>query len=231
VLLSSIPLAAQCPVLVAAASDLQPLSSSISDSFQRISGSSIAFTFGSSGMLAQQIRQGAPYHVFLSANERFVGDLARAGAVDPASVRVYAIGRLAVWSRDGKTRSLQDAAAPRIRHVAIANPAHAPYGQAAVEALKKAGLYDRVRDRLVMAENVRQALQFVESGNAEAGIIAWSLVIGRGGVLVPQELHSPIRQSAAATKGASAAARRFLEFLGSEKGLALLEAGGFGRPR
>ncbi len=213
-------------VLVAAASDLQPLEESLRSSFQKSYEVATRFTFGSSGMLAQHIRAGAPYDVFLSANEGFVRDLAKQGAVDPATVRVYATGRLALWSRDRSIRRLEDLARPGLRHVAIANPAHAPYGQAAVEALRKAGLYGRIRSRLVMGENVRQALQFAESGNAEAAIVAWSLVIGKGGVLVDEALHAPIRQSAAVTRSGGGEARAFLEFLASAEGRALLEKGG-----
>jgi len=124
-----------------------------------------------------------------------VKDLAAAGHLDPDTM-VYAFGRLGLWSRDGSVRSLEDLKKPSVRHVAIANPEHAPYGIAARKALQTRGVWPEVEPKLVFGENVRQAMQFAESGNADAVITSWTLLIGRG-VLLPAEWHDPIRQSGA----------------------------------
>lgn len=216
-------------LLVAAASDLAPLEKSLSS---KISGYQVRFAFGSSGMLASQIRAGAPYDVMLSANERYVHELARDGFLVDGSVAVYGLGRLGLWSAGGRVRRLEDLASSRVVRVAIANPAHAPYGVAAREALERAGIWKALESRVVLGENVRQGLQFAESGNAEAALVAWSLVKDRGGILVPAELHAPIRQAGGMVKGSrqSALARRFLEFLTGSQGRKILEEAGFGMP-
>jgi molybdate transport system substrate-binding protein len=187
----------------------------------------LQFSFGSSGLLARQIANGAPFDVYLSADERFVRQLADEGKIAPASVKVYAIGRLALWSKHGY-RTLDDLRRPEVRHVAIANPDHAPYGVAAREALRNAGLWPAVERKIVFGENVRQALQFAETGNADAALVAYSLVVKRG-VLVPASLHQPIRQAAGvvAASRQGALARRFLDFLLSPAGKAVLAQAGF----
>jgi molybdate transport system substrate-binding protein len=216
-------------LLVAAASDLAPLEISLKQQFRAKTGATLRFSFGSSGMLARQLRNGAPFDVFLSANEEFVRELAQAGAVEPESVRVFALGRLALYSRDPALGTLSQLAAPGLRHIAIANPRHAPYGVAAEQALKNAGVHAAVAPRLVLAENVRQAYEFARTGNAEAALVAWSLVRDQGGVLLPASLHEPIRQTAAIRKGTprAALARRLLDWLGSAEGRALLTRYGF----
>ena len=156
-------------MIVAAASDLAPLEKPLSAS---VPGCTIRYSFGSSGMLSQQIRHGADYDLFLSANERFVDELVSAGAVEPGSKVVYAHGRIGLWS----AKNLAFSALAEVRNLSIANPDHAPYGQAAKEALIHERIWDRVRPRTVYGENVRQALQFAETGNADAAIVAWSLV-------------------------------------------------------
>ena len=217
-------------LLVAAASDAVRLEQSLGEGFRKAVGVRIRFVFGSSGMLARQIENGAPYDVYLSANERFVRDLAASGRIDPATVRVYALGRVAVWSKSGPVKSL--AAVESLRRLALANPAHAPYGVAARQALEKQGLWQRVEPRVVYAENVRQALQFAESGNVDAAITAWSLVFDRGGVLIPAEFHEPIRQGAGVVVSSRSRdlAARFLDFLMSKDGQARLGRNGLFPP-
>lgn len=177
-------------------------------------------------MLARQIENGAPYDAYLSANERFVRDLAAQGRLDPKSVRVYALGRIATWSK----RGTEIGAA---RRIAIANPAHAPYGVAAKQALEKQGIWPAIESRVVYGENVRQALQFAESGNVEVAITAWSLVFDRGGILLAAELHAPIRQTAGvvAASGQRELAARLLDFLGGKAGQDLLARYGLFPPR
>ncbi|MBI4875114.1 MAG: molybdate ABC transporter substrate-binding protein [Acidobacteria bacterium] len=225
---SSVALAAE--LLVAAASDVAPLEKPLSEGFQRATGQRLRFVFGSSGMLARQIENGAPYDVYLSANEQFVRDLVTQSKILSGSVTIYAAGRVALWSKSGAVRTLSDLRAAR--RIAMANPAHAPYGVAARQVLEKQGLWPELQSRIVYAENVRQALQFAESGNADAVLTAWSLVIGRGGVLLPAEWHAPVRQSGGivASSGQQPLAARLLDFLVSKSGRAILDRFGLFAP-
>ena len=211
-------------LIVAAASDLAPLTEPLAKAFTQ---ARIRFSLASSGSLARQIENGAPFDVYLSANDQYVKELASKGDVDPSSVIVYATGRLALWSRDGSVKSLEDLTNPRVLHIAIANPEHAPYGVAARQALENRGLWKRIEPKIVYGENVREALQFAESGNAEAVITSWTLLKGRG-TLLPDSWHAPIRQAGAVVKSSSqpAAARDFLKFLIGPEGRKILESGG-----
>ncbi|MBI1787879.1 MAG: molybdate ABC transporter substrate-binding protein [Acidobacteria bacterium] len=218
-------------LLVAAASDLAVVQQPLAEALRRNSGYLLQFTYGSSGMLASQIAQGAPYDVFLSADQARVETLARGGHLLADSVAVYAVGRLALWSRGGKVRSLEETAGPGIRHVAMANPAHAPYGVAAKEALERSGLWPKLAGRIVYGETVRQALELATSGNADVAVVAWSLVIDRQGILLPERLHQPIRQSGGVVRGSRQAdgGRQLLRYLKSREGQSLLERYGFRR--
>jgi molybdate transport system substrate-binding protein len=214
---------------VAAASDLAPLQKQLEEAFRLASGKRVRFVTASSGSLKQQIQNGAPYDVFLSANQEYVRELARSSHIDPATVVIYAQGRIALWSADGKVKSLHDL--PNLKHVAIPNPGHAPYGVAARQALEKQGLWKRVEPAIVYGENVRQALQFAETRNADAVITSWTLLLNRG-TLIPAEWHAPILQSGgvvAATKQPQLA-RAFLDFLVSSAGRKILAAGGLQSP-
>ena len=220
VLLSSAAGPPQQPLLIAAAADLHPLQSLLT----KASPVPVVFTFGASGTLAQQIRHGAPYDVYLSANERFVKELAESGYLVKGTIRAYATGRLGLWSKSGKIRTLQDLAAPGIRHVAIANPTHAPYGAAARAALEKQGLWAGLQPKIVYGENVEQTFQFAETGNADAAVTSWTLVFDKGGIQLPATLHPIISQSGgvvASTKQRDAAVR-FLQFLAGPQGKAVL---------
>lgn len=206
-------------LLIAAASDLAPLAPKL----ERAYNEKIRFTLASSGSLKQQIENGAPFDVFLSANEQYVRDL---GTL-VTDVTVYARGRIALWSPNGSVASLADLRKTTVTHLAIPNPQHAPYGVAAKEALESQGLWKDVEPKIVYGENVRQALQFAESGNVEAVIASWTLLIGKGSLL-PAEWHSPIRQTAAVVKssGQADAARRFLKFLLGHDAQKILKDGG-----
>lgn len=220
------------PLLVAAASDLAPLASSLTDGFLKASGHSLRFSFGSSGLLAEQIRNGAPFDVYLSANQQLVSELAESGQIRKDSVKTYAIGRIGLWSASGKVTRLEDLARADLRHIAIPNPRHAPYGVAAEEVLRRAGLMDQVRPKLVYGENVRQALEFAQSGNAGAVLTAWTLLNDRGGILIPERLHNPVRQAGGVTSSSkqAAAAEQFLRYLTSAAGQAVLMKFGFSSP-
>jgi molybdate transport system substrate-binding protein len=220
-------------LLVAAAADLAGVQQPLVEAFQKLRGRRIEMVLGSSGILARQVEQGAPYDVYLSANEEYVRALAMAGKLESASVVVYAVGRLGVWSRGGHIADLDDLTSDRVMHVAMANPAHAPYGVAARQALEKLGLWAELQPKIVYGENVRQALQYAESGNAEAAITAWALVYDRGGNVVPDHLHAPIRQTAGIVRASPRAglARGFLEFLTGPEGRQILQQRGFAMPR
>jgi molybdate transport system substrate-binding protein len=222
-------------LVIAAAADLAPLGDELT-ALAAAHHLRVQFTFGSSGLLARQIGQGAPYDVYLSADESFVSNLSSQGRLVSGTGRVYAHGRLALWSKTLREGGIERLVSPEVRHVAIANPQHAPYGAAARQALQHRGLWERIKPKLVYGENVRQALQFAESGNAEAAIVAWSLVIHRGGVLLPATWHDPIRQAGAVVTGSRAEihAIRFLELLSGPEGTAILRKYGFepaGTPR
>ncbi len=206
-------------LLIAAASDLAPIAPKLEKAYQE----KIRFTLASSGLLKQQIENGAPFDVFLSANEQYVRDL---GSL-VTDVTVYAIGRIALWSPNGSVTSFADLKKSSVTHIAIPNPQHAPYGLAAKQALESQGVWKDVEPKIVYGENVRQALQFAESGNVDAVITSWTLLIGKG-ILLPAEWHSPIRQTGAVVKSSQQAegARRFLKFLTGAEAQKILKDGG-----
>lgn len=220
------------PLTVAVAADLSPLTDSLEAMYREGTGRRVRFVVGSSGMLARQVEQGAPYDVFLSADAQYVEGLAKAGRMVPESVRVYAVGRLGIWGKTGTEREAKDLLRDEIRRVAIANPEHAPYGAAARDYLQRAGVWQAVEPKLVFGENVRQAAQFATSGNADALVSSWSTVRPLGGMLVPAEAHAPIQQAGGAVSATTrlAEAEEFLKFLGSEAVQTLLREHGFDVP-
>ena len=168
-------------VTVAAASDLTYAMNEIAANFEKATGCTVRLSLGSSGNFLTQIENGAPFDVFFSADIAYPKKLEAEGLAAPGSTYLYAIGKIVLWTRkDSRVDVGKGFAAlrdPAVQKIAIANPAHAPYGRAAEEALRKAGVYDAVKDRLVLGENISQTAEFVESGNADAGIIALSLVL------------------------------------------------------
>lgn len=226
---------ATVPALVVyAASDLDMAFREIKPLFEKATGARVTLVMGSTGNLAKQIEHGAPADVFFAANESFVDDLRAAGAVIPQTRTLYAQGRivLAVPKRSVITvRELGDLLKPEVRRVAIANPAHAPYGRAAQEALERAGVWERVKPKLVYGENIRHALQFVETGAVEAGIVALSIADAPGIAYAPIEraLYAPLNQVAAVVKrsphpdlGAA-----FIQFVNGAEGRPILKRYGF----
>jgi molybdate transport system substrate-binding protein len=225
---------AQATLTVAAAADLASLEPDLSSSFRRSSPDiEVRFVTEASGALAQQIENGAPYDVFLSANAQFVDELTAKGKLRPESVRAYAEGRLGVLWRDGKPHDISDLREDWVRFVALANPKLAPYGLAAQQALERAGIWGSVRHKVVYGENVRQALQLFESGNADVVLTANSLLKGRNAGLIPPEWHQPILQKAGMVAGTKnrKAADAFLGFLTSSAGRAVFTSFGFSTPR
>jgi molybdate transport system substrate-binding protein len=226
-------------IRVAAASDLQMVMPAIADRFQQSTGRAVGVSYGSSGNFFMQIQNGAPFDVFLSADIDYPRRLEKAGFAEPGTIVTYGFGRIVVWCRRGgpvdAQRGLEVLADVRVRRIAIANPEHAPYGRAAVAALRHEGLYDRVQSKLVMGENISQAAQFVDSGNADAGIIALSLALSPAlktdGTYyeIPQSFYPPIEQGAVVIKASAnkAAAQQFLQFLRVPDSSRLLQSFGF----
>jgi molybdate transport system substrate-binding protein len=177
-LMINLPLHAANPdITVAAAADLNAALPELAANFEKQTGTHVRLSFGSSGNLTQQIKNGAPFDLFFSADEDYPKQLIQSGLADPDSLYRYAVGRLVLWvpsesPLDVEHRGMDALLDPSVKKIAIANPQHAPYGRAAAAALKHFNLYDKIADRLVLGENVSQAAQFVESGNAQAGLVA-----------------------------------------------------------
>lgn len=237
--------AAQKPcgtMTVAAAADLIYAMNEIAANFQKAAGCEVRVSTGSSGNFLTQIENGAPFDLFFSADMEYPKKLEAEGLAAPGSTYPYAVGRIVLWVRNdsrldiGKgLEVLRDAS---IRKIAIANPQHAPYGLAAEEALRKAGVYDAIKDRLVLGENIAQAVQFVQSGNADAGILALSVAISRGFRnqgrywIIPENLHAPIRQGAVVLRSSKnpEGAQALLAYMKTPAATTLLEQFGFAPP-
>lgn len=242
-LLGTMPARAAAPT-IAAASDLRLALTEVAAAFRRETGNEVKVVFGSSGNFARQLQQGAPFEMFLSADESYVLDLAKEGrTVDQGML--YAVGRLAIVAPkgsalkvDGQLAGLRAAMrAGRITRFAIANPEHAPYGARAQEALVRAGLWGALKGKLVMGENVSQAMQFSTTGGAQGGIVAYSLVLDpalKGRVtwaLIPATWHAPLRQRMVMMKGAGATTRAFYAYMQKAPARRVLGRYGFTLPR
>lgn len=225
-------------VRIAAASDLKFALAELATQYERQSANRLQLSLGSSGQFAQQIRQGLPVDLYLSADEAFVFQLADAGLTRDRGA-LYALGRIAAAvlaaspiELDPSLRGLV-AAGAAIRHFAIASPEHAPYGRAAREALERLGLWPWAQARLVIGENIAQTTQFVTSGAAQAGITALSLALApevaklARHVLLPANLHAPLRQRMVLLKSAGPAAHDFYEFMQTPAAREVLRRYGF----
>lgn len=236
--------AAQRGPVIAAAADLNVALTEIAGQFRRTTGQPVDLVFGSSGTLTRQIQDGAPFELFMSADEAFVATLAAAGLTRGPGT-LYGVGRIVLFAPSGSPLDPRQGlaglgrllAAGTVRRFAIANPAHAPYGRAAEAALRHQGLWDILQPHLVLGENVAQAAQFATTGNAAGGIIAYSLALapnlqGRGTyALIPETAHAPLRQRMVLTSRAGPVAARFYDFMQSPPARAILERYGFGLPK
>jgi molybdate transport system substrate-binding protein len=229
----------QPPIRIAAASDLAQALGPTVEAYVRThkDAESIAYTFGSSGLFAKQLREGAPFDIFLSADLRFVDDVIAAGVCEAKERAIYARGRLVLAVPRGPAPpSLAALAEPRFRRVAIANPDHAPYGRAAIAALTAAAVVEEVKPKLVYADSVSHARAYVSSGNAEAGLVARGLVNDAppaSWVLVDARLHPPIDQALTVCgrdAARLAAATAFVRWLRGPAGRAALAKHGFEAP-
>jgi molybdate transport system substrate-binding protein len=226
-------------VRVAAAADLKFAMQDVATQFEKQTGTKVDVTYGSSGNFFSQMQNGAPFDLFFSADIEYPEKLEAVGFAEPGTLYRYAVGRIAIWTPADASvdvarlgwKALLDSS---VQKIAIANPDHAPYGRAAVAALQKAGIYEQVKGKLVYGENISQAAQFAQSGNAQAGIVAMSLAVSPGMKEgkrweIPADMHPPIEQAAIILKNAANknGARALLEFVKSEAGRLTLSKYGF----
>jgi molybdate transport system substrate-binding protein len=238
------PAASAGELTVAAAADLSLVLQPIASNFQRQTGNTVRLSFGSSGDFFNQIQNGAPYDVFLSADRGYPEKLVKLGLANSDSLRTYAVGRLVLWvprasQLDIEHRGMQTLLDPSVQKIAIANPQHAPYGRAAAAALRHYGLYDKLAGRLVLGENIGQAAQFAESGNAQVGIIALAHALapavrplGRYW-LVPTDSYPALEQGVVIISHSKSKtlATRFLDYLAAPESQAIFRQFGFVFPR
>jgi molybdate transport system substrate-binding protein len=229
-------------VRVAAAADLRVAMSNLATQYEKRTGTKLDISYGSSGNFRTQIENGAPFDVFFSADATYPQELVETGLADAETLVVYAQGHLVLWASadqdlhiaDRGFEALKD---PRVAKIAIANPEHAPYGSAAVAALQKAGLYDQLKSKLVLGENISQTAQFALSGSAQVGIVALSLTyaeIMKSGDRweIPAELYPPLQQAAVVVHSSTnkTAAKAFLDYVRSSEGRSILSKYGFTAP-
>ena len=229
---------------IAAAADLKFALSEVAEAYTRASGRQLNLSFGSSGIFRRQIAEGAPFQLFFSADEAYVEALHKEGRTEGPGV-LYATGRIVLYLPNGSPvkadRELRDLAAAatdgRLKRLALANPDHAPYGRAAREALQHVGIWEAVREKLVLGENAAQAARFAASGSAQAAILPYSLarapeLAGKGGyITLPESWHAPLRQRMVLVKGAGETARQFYAFMQEREARAILAKHGFVVPQ
>jgi molybdate transport system substrate-binding protein len=218
---------------VYAASDLVFALKEVAGLFEKVASAKVALVFGSTGNLAKQIEHGAPADVFFSANEAFVDGLIARGAVIRETRAMYAQGRIVLAVPKGRamSRDLRGLLDVKVRRIAIANPAHAPYGKAAEEALRAAGVWDGVRTKLVYGENIRHALQFLQTGAVDTAIVALSVaaIPEIDWVVLDASLHAPLNQAAAVVRRSPRPelALGFIQFVNSAQGRTVMKRYGF----
>ncbi|MGA7687176.1 MAG: molybdate ABC transporter substrate-binding protein [Terriglobales bacterium] len=243
ILLAAASFASAQEITVAAASDMSAALPEIVAAFTKKTGQTVKLSFGASGTLTNQIRNGAPFDIFFSADESYPQQLIDEGLASGSTLYRYAVGRLVLWvpkdsPLDLAKLGMKALLEPSVKKISIANPTTAPYGRAAAGALRHFGIYDQVSDKLVIGENISQAAQFVESGNAQAGLVALSHALApamknKGRYwLVPLDAYPTLNQAAVVLSKSKqqGAARAFLEFLRSPEATSLLASHGFTLP-
>jgi molybdate transport system substrate-binding protein len=227
-------------ITIAAAADLKFAMEEIVAGFKKsYPADEVEIIYGSSGKFHTQIKQGAPYDLFFSADIAFPRELVKTGLAASA-VTPYAVGRIVLWSAtmNAATMTLADLTNPKIKRIAIANPKHAPYGKRAEEALRAAGLWDTLQPKLVFGDNIAHTAQFVQTGNAQAGVIALSLALNpelsqHGGYfLIPDKLHNPLEQGYIITKRGKdkPLAKRFADYMAAREARRIMKKYGFVLP-
>jgi molybdate transport system substrate-binding protein len=230
-------------ITVAAAADLNAVLTEIAANYEKSGGGTVRLSFGSSGNLFNQIQNGAPFDVFFSADLDYPNKLIDAGLGEKSSLYRYAVGQIVLWVSassplDVEHRGMRILLDLSVKKIALANPEHAPYGRAAVAALRHFGLYEKVADRFVLGENVSQAAQFVESGNAQVGFLALSHAVAPGMKekgrywIIPSDSYPALQQAVVILSHSSqkAEAAAFLQYLRKPEATAMLRHYGFSVP-
>lgn len=227
---------------IAAASDLNFAFKDLVAEYEKRTGAHVKLSFGSSGNFFSQISNGAPFDLYFSADIRYPQKLEEAGHAVPNSLYKYAVGRIVLWvPKDSKIdvqKGLDALMDPAVKKIAVANPKHAPYGRAAVAAMQHFKVYDHVKDKMVLGENISQTAQFIESGACDIGIVALSLALAPSMKAagkyweIPVESHPPLEQGAVILKNSTnkEAAERFLEFVKGREGQEIMRRYGFKLP-
>ena len=225
---------APAKLTVAAAANLTDVFGAVGREFKTKTGVDVVFSYGSTAELAQQIENGAPFDLFAAADTEHIDSLVAARKLTPDSRAVYALGQLALWIPDGERsgiRELQDLAKPPVHFIAVAQPKLAPYGQATIEALHNAALWDATQPKIVYANSISMAKQMAATGNAEAAFTAYSLVLHEKGTVlkIDPRLYKPIQQALAivATSQRIAEANQFRSYLLGPEGRAILTKSGY----
>jgi molybdate transport system substrate-binding protein len=240
--ITGVNLAVAEEITIAAASDLSFAFREIVAEYEKTTANHVRLTLGSSGNFYAQIQNGAPFDLYFSADITYPRKLEEAGLTVPGSFYQYAVGRIVMWtgneSRIDVTQGFKALRAPTVKKIAIANPKHAPYGRAAVAAMEYFKVYDQVKDKLILGENISQAAQFIESGACDIGIIALSLAVAPAVKLkgtyweVPAEAHPAIEQAAVILKSSKQQepAKQFLAFIKDAQGQEVMKRYGFTLP-
>jgi molybdate transport system substrate-binding protein len=228
---------------VAAAADLSSALQEVANNYEKRTGVTVKLSFGASGTLTQQLQNGAPFDIFFSADMDYPRQLIAGGQAESATLYRYAVGRLVLWvpkdsPLDVEHKGMDVLLDPSVKKIAIGNPQHAPYGRAAAATLRHYGLYEKVSDRLVLGENIAQAAQFVESGNAQVGFVALAHAIapamqGKGRYwVVPADAYPPLDQGAVLISHSphQQDAAAFLEYVKSPETAVVLKRYGFSLP-
>ncbi|WP_428261404.1 molybdate ABC transporter substrate-binding protein [Haliangium sp.] len=228
---------ATAEVKIAAASNLTYVFKEVAKEYERRHGQPVTLVFGSSGLLAKQISEGAPFDAYFSANVAFVEQVVAKGVCDGSTVIPYARSGIVLWSRsaEAEIKSVADLRDDRFKKIAIANPEFAPYGRAAKQALERSGIWEQVEPRIVMADNVKHAQQYAQTGNADVAILPAPLAVAeKSGHSVPIDhaLHDAVEQTAVICKRGTSTAggKKFVDFVVSPEGFAILERFGFIAP-
>jgi len=227
------PPAGEGAIVVAAASDMARIGPALQVAFRRLHGYEVTFSFGASGQLAEQVRQGAPFDVYAPAARSYCESVQQAGLLE-GECMPFALGHLVAWSRDTPIRSLAQLRENGNLRIVLANPSYAPFGLAARQALESAGLWEALQPQILYADSVAHAFQMATTGNADVALVAKSLVHDEGGnaLDVDPSLHQPIEQVAAVLRSSANkdAARAFVAYLSGPESRRILETYGFGRP-
>lgn len=219
---------------ISAAANLNTVAPEIGKLWEQQTGNKALFNFGSTTKLAQQIEQGAAVDLFAAANKKAIEDLDQKGLIISETKRVYAIGAIGTWQRQDspiEIKSLRDLVNPSIKRIAIANPATAPYGIAAREALQSAGVWEQLQPKIILGENITQAQQYVETGNVDVAIVALANTINKSGkwTAIDSKIHQPLEQMLAIPKNTPhpKEAKQFADLIVSQQGRALIQKYGY----